>query len=141
MEPGIRASPDFLAVLACDDRAVNPTVLIVDDHSGFRSWTRSLLETEGFPVIGEAADGKSALATARALRPELVLLDVMLGDTTGFVVAKELARLPSPPAVILISSREASDFGDAIGRSPALGFISKPELSGWRLRALLGAPS
>jgi DNA-binding NarL/FixJ family response regulator len=141
MEPGIRASPDFPGVLACDDRAVNPTVLIVDDHAGFRSWTRSLLEAEGFPVIGEAADGKSALATARALRPELVVLDVMLGDTTGFVVADALAQLPLPPAVILISSREASDFGDAIGRSPALGFISKPELSGSRLRALLGAPS
>ena len=47
MEPGIRASPDFPGVLACDDRAVNPTVLIVDDHAGFRSWTRSLLEAEG----------------------------------------------------------------------------------------------
>ena len=92
-------------------------------------------------MIGEAADGKSALATASALRPELVLLDVMLADTTGFVLAEELAQLPSPPAVILVSSREASDFGEAIGRSPALGFISKPELSGMRLRALLRAAS
>lgn len=120
---------------------VNPTILIVDDHPGFRSWTRSLLETEGFPVIGEAADGASALATAQALRPDLVLLDVMLTDTTGFVVAQQLAELPFPPRIILVSSREASDFGDAIGRSPAVGFISKPELSGSRLRAVLGAPS
>jgi DNA-binding NarL/FixJ family response regulator len=117
---------------------VNPTIVIVDDHAGFRSWTRSLLETEGFPVIGEAADGASAVATARALRPDLVLLDVMLTDTTGFVVAQQLAQLPSPPRVILVSSREASDFGDAIGRSPAVGFISKLELSGSRLRAMLG---
>ena len=92
-------------------------------------------------MIGEAADGASAVATARALRPDLVLLDIMLTDTTGFVVAQQLAQLPSPPRVILVSSREASDFGDAIGRSPAVGFISKPELSGPRLRAVLGGLS
>ena len=125
-------------MLGWHDRVVNLTVLIVADHPGFRSWTRSLLETEGFPVIGEADDGASAVATARALRPDLVLLDVMLPDTTGFVVAQQLAQLPTPPRVILVSSREASDFGDVIGHSQALGFISKPELSGPRLRALLG---
>ncbi|MGI8658837.1 MAG: response regulator [Candidatus Limnocylindria bacterium] len=118
---------------------MNPTVLIVDDHSGFRSWTRSMLETEGFPVVGEAADGASAIAMARALRPELVLLDVMLPDTSGLLVAKQLAGLPTPPRVILVSSREASDFGDVVGHSQALGFISKPELSGPRVRTLLGA--
>lgn len=97
-----------------------------------------MLETEGFPVIGEADDGATALATARALGPDLVLLDVMLPDTSGFVVAQQLAELPKPPKVILVSSREASDFGDVMGHSTALGFISKPELSGPRLRALLG---
>jgi len=117
---------------------MNLTVLIVDDHAGFRSWTHSLLETEGFSVIGEAADGASAVATAKAIRPDLVLLDVMLPDATGFQVAQQLSQLPSPPRVILVSSREASDFGDVLGHSPALGFISKPELSGLRLRALLG---
>lgn len=97
-----------------------------------------MLETEGFPVIGEADDGASALATARALRPDLVLLDVMLPDTSGFVVAQQLAELPAPPRVILVSSREATDFGDVIGHSTALGFISKPDLSGASLRQLLG---
>lgn len=115
------------------------TVLIVDDHPGSRFWTRSLLEAEGFLVVGEAHDGASAIATARMLRPDLVLLDVMLPDTTGFVVAQELAQLQAPPGVVLISSREAADFGDVIDHSPTLGFISKPELSGPRLRALLGA--
>lgn len=99
-----------------------------------------MLETEGFPVIGEADDGASALEAARALCPDLVLLDVMLPDASGFDVARELAELPTPPSVILVSSREASDFGDVIGHSMALGFIPKPELSGPRLRALLGSP-
>jgi DNA-binding NarL/FixJ family response regulator len=55
---------------------VAATVLIVDDHAGFRSFARALLEAEGFDVVGEAADGASALAAARALSPELMLLDV-----------------------------------------------------------------
>jgi DNA-binding NarL/FixJ family response regulator len=97
-----------------------------------------MLETEGFPVIGEAADGASAVALARELRPELVMLDVMLPDLNGFAVATQLAALPSPPQVILVSSREASDFGDVLGHSKALGFISKPELSARRVRGLLG---
>ena len=125
-------------MLQWHDRAVRRTVLIVDDHAGFRSWTRSLLETEGFVVLGEAADGTSALAAARKLRPDLVVLDVMLPDMTGFAVAEQLAALSRPPDVVLISSREASDFGPRIGQAAARGFISKSELTGARLRTILG---
>lgn len=125
-------------MLRCHDRAVSQTVLIVDDHAGFRSWTRSLLETEGFLVVGETADGASAVVAAQDLRPDVVMLDVMLPDASGFDVAQRLVTLTDPPLVVLISSREARDYGDAIGHSAALGFISKSELSGHRLRALLG---
>lgn len=118
---------------------MSTTVLIVDDHAGFRSWTRSLLETEGFQVVGESADGASAVSAARDLRPQLVLLDVMLPDTTGFVVAEELAALVPPPAVVLVSSHEASDYGQLVAQSSALGFITKLELTVPRLTALIGA--
>jgi DNA-binding NarL/FixJ family response regulator len=117
-----------------------PTVLIVDDHPGFRSTARVLLEAEGWEVVGEAADGASALAQARALRPELVLLDVQLPDLDGFEVA---ARLRSDlngraPAVVLTSSRDRSDYGSCIEESGAAGFVPKGELSGAALSALLG---
>ncbi|HSK93837.1 MAG TPA: response regulator transcription factor [Candidatus Angelobacter sp.] len=118
---------------------MSQTVLIVDDHAGFRSWTRSLLETEGFLVVGETADGTSAITAARDLRPDLVLLDVMLPDLSGFEVARRLAALPQPPAVVLVSTREAADFGDVIGHSSAIGFISKLDLTGRVLRAVIGA--
>ena len=52
------------------------TVLIVDDHQGFRQGARALLEADGFDVLGEAADGESAVEQARRLRPQVVLLDV-----------------------------------------------------------------
>jgi DNA-binding NarL/FixJ family response regulator len=117
---------------------VATTVLIVDDHHGFRARARALLESEGYAVVGEAVNGASALASAQVLRPDVVLLDVMLPDATGFQVAERLGRLERTPRVILVSTREASDFGNLLTSSPALGFIPKPELSGSRLRQLLG---
>ena len=65
-------------------------VLIVDDHPGFRSFARAMLEAEGFDVVGEAPDGAAALAAVRALAPEIVLLDVALPDMDGFAVCEAL---------------------------------------------------
>jgi two-component system response regulator EvgA len=74
---------------------------------------------------------------ARDLSPDLVLLDVQLPDITGFEVVRRVHSEPDPPAVVLISSRDASDYGSRIGRSGALGFIPKAELSASALRAVL----
>jgi DNA-binding NarL/FixJ family response regulator len=112
------------------------TILIVDDHVGFRLQARALLEADGFVVIGEAVDGATGLTAARTLKPDLVLLDVGLPDIEGFDVARELAIGGPPPFVVLTSSREASAFGPRLRTSGALGFISKDELSGAAIRAL-----
>ena len=118
------------------------TALIVDDHEGFRSTVRVLLELEGFEVVGEAGDGASAVATADALRPDVVILDVQLHDATGFDVARELMDRGLARQVVLVSSREASDYGDQITASSAVGFLPKSELSGPALRELLfGRPA
>src|SRR6266508_2677756 len=103
-------------------------VLIVDDHPSFRRFATRLLAAGGFEIVGEAADGSSALAAARRLRPDLVLLDVLLPDMTGFAVAEELAAAASPPLVVLVSSRSASDLGASLEASPARGFVTKSEL-------------
>jgi len=118
---------------------VKPTVLIVDDHATFRRSARRLLEADGFVVIGEAADGASALSEVRALRPQLVLLDVLLPDIDGFAIAELLAREPCRPLVILTSSREAADLATRLERTPATGFLPKGELSGAALAALIDA--
>jgi DNA-binding NarL/FixJ family response regulator len=114
------------------------TVLIVDDHPSFRSSARLLLESEGHEVVGEAADGTAALRAAAELLPELVLLDVQLPDMDGFQVARRLTGEGGGPVVILVSSRDASDFGSLIAESGALGFIAKGDLCGDTLTALLG---
>jgi DNA-binding NarL/FixJ family response regulator len=113
------------------------TVLIVD-HASFRASARMLLESEGFEVVGEAADGASALTAAAELRPDLALVDVHLPDFNGFEVAARLGQSSRPPRVVLTSSRDASDFGPMVARSGALGFVPKSELSGETLSALIG---
>jgi DNA-binding NarL/FixJ family response regulator len=122
----------------CDDDRVERTVLIVDDHPGFRSAARALLEADGFDVVGEAADGESGLAAAARLRPGLVLLDIQLPDLDGFAVAKRLASSQSPPAVVLVSSRDRSAYRRRLADSPARGFIAKSDLSGAAVAALVG---
>ena|SRR5438876_9431251 len=110
-------------------------VLIVDDHPSFRASARTLLELEGFEVVGEAADGASALELVGRLQPELVLLDIALPDTSGFDVAERLAGGPSE--VILTSSREQRDLGRRVRSSGALGFVPKDRLTGQAISALL----
>ena len=113
------------------------TVLIVDDHAGFRTNARAVLESEGFSVVGEAASGAQALEAVARDRPEVVLLDVQLPDADGFELAARLTSNGSTVNVVLVSSRDYSDFVQLIERSGARGFVPKAELSGARLAALV----
>jgi DNA-binding NarL/FixJ family response regulator len=112
-------------------------VLIVDDHAPFRSIARRVLTADGFLVVGEAADGAEAIRACGELHPDLVLLDVQLPDTDGFVVAAVLTTRIDPPAVVLVSSRSRLDYGSRIENSRARGYIAKAELSGDAVRRLL----
>lgn len=123
-----------------DAGTVTTTVLVVDDHAGFRASARALLEAEGFRVVGEAADGLEALAEADSLRPSLVLLDVQLPGLDGIAVAEVLAGWPQPPTVVLISGRDASVYGARLEQAAARGFIAKADLSGAALAAVLAVP-
>jgi DNA-binding NarL/FixJ family response regulator len=112
-------------------------LLIVDDHEGFRSFARTLFSAEGFEVTGEAPDGESALDAVRAKHPDVVLLDVQLPGIDGFEVARRLAAEPDAPAVVLTSSRQATDYGRRLMDAPARGFIAKQDLSGPALTSAL----
>ena len=122
--------------LRCDDPHMKRTVLIVDDHAGFRRLARRVLEAGGFCVVGEAADGAGALPAVEALRPEIVLLDVVLPDVDGFTVADRLRRKRSPPEVVLISSRERTDFGTRLNGPNRHRFLPKGEFSSAALESL-----
>ena len=114
------------------------TVLVVDDHDGFRRYARVFLGASGLDVVGEAADGASAIAESRRLRPSVVLLDVQLPDIDGFEVARRLLAEPDGPAIILISTRDAADYGDRIRASGARGFVTKSRLTASAVLELVG---
>jgi two-component system nitrate/nitrite response regulator NarL len=116
------------------------TLLIVDDHEGFRAFARAALSEEGFDVTGDVADGETAIAAAAELHPDVVLLDVQLPGIDGFEVARRLALQERPPRVIMTSTRSASDYGSRLADAPVAGFIPKQELSGAALEALLARP-
>jgi DNA-binding NarL/FixJ family response regulator len=114
-----------------------PTLLIVDDHAAFRTTARALLECDGWDVVGEAGDGTSGLAAARALRPDVVLLDVRLPDIDGFTVAERLTAENGAPAVIVTSSSDDPLYPERARESGARGFVAKHDLSGAALARLL----
>jgi DNA-binding NarL/FixJ family response regulator len=114
------------------------TVLIVDDHPGFRASARRLLSRHDFDVIGEAADGREALAVADAMRPDVVLLDIGLPDMDGLEVARRLGEDQPAAAVVLVSSRDGDDLGPLLEGVGARGFIPKAELSAAAIEKLLG---
>jgi DNA-binding NarL/FixJ family response regulator len=113
-------------------------VLIVDDSSLFLDAARALLEREGMRVVGVASTSAEALRHTEELRPEVVLVDIMLGAESGFELARRLAERDrgGAAAVILISTHSEADFADLITESPAAGFLPKSELSAEAIRRI-----
>lgn len=121
-----------------DTPEMGTSVVVVDDHAGFREQVRVALQRWGFDVVGEASDCHSALAEVAARRPDVVLLDIQLPDGLAFGVAQTLRAKPDRPAVVLISGRDASDYGPRVSECGAVGFIAKVDLSARSLAAVLG---
>lgn len=120
-----------------EDVRMRRTVLVVDDHPGFRASVRELLAEGPFEVIAEAENGRAALEVFGRVRPDVVLLDVALPGIDGFAVAEALAADPAPPAVILVSTRDAADYGPRIDAAPVRGFLPKGSLSISSLQVLI----
>jgi CheY-like chemotaxis protein len=113
--------------------------LVVDDSRSFLEAARLLLEREGLTIAGVASSCAEALQEAEALRPDVVLVDISLGEESGFDVARRLVDdgRAGGPTVILISTHSEADFADLIAESPAVGFLPKSELSASAIRRIL----
>jgi DNA-binding NarL/FixJ family response regulator len=113
-------------------------VLIVDDNRSFLEAARGFLAREGVHVIGLASTGAEALRLTDELRPDVVLVDIVLADESGFALARRLAEHdPDGPAVILVSTHAEEDFSELVEESEAIGFLPKGELSADVIRRML----
>jgi len=117
--------------------------LLVDDNDAFLKAASVLLEREGVTVVGLASNTAEALRQARALRLDVILVDIGLGDESGFDLAWLLARdrrggRRARAEVILISSYAETDYAELIADSPAAGFLAKSELSAEAIGRILG---
>jgi DNA-binding NarL/FixJ family response regulator len=115
--------------------------LIVDDNAPFLDAAASFLQREGLTVVGLASSIADALGQARELRPDVILVDIMLGHESGFDLARRLTEADlGDPTVILISTHEEEDFAELIAEAPAAGFMSKSQMSASTIRQLIEAP-
>lgn len=119
--------------------AVPLSVLIVDDHDGFRSRAKRALELDGFDVIAEAGDLATGVAACETSQPDVVLLDIHLPDGNGMDAAPRFAEAAPSARVVLISTYDEIDMAIAAQQAGVVGFMAKAELSGRELIALLDA--
>jgi DNA-binding NarL/FixJ family response regulator len=114
-------------------------VLIVDDNEAFLAAARALLERQGLSVVGVASTSAQALLRAERLQPDVMLVDITLGEESGFELARRLVARDGAGggAVVLISTHAQEDFADLIAESPASGFLAKCDLSADAIRRML----
>src|SRR5262245_35644733 len=111
-------------------------ILLADDHPIIRQGVKALLEREGFPVIGEAADGSQALKLGEELRPDVVVIDVGMPLMSGIDVARELIlRVPSAKVVLLTLHEEDAYVLEAL-RAGVHGYVLKSETLADLVRAI-----
>jgi DNA-binding NarL/FixJ family response regulator len=103
--------------------------VIVDDDERFLAVAHDLLEGGGVTVAGVAHNSAEAVQCAQTLRPDVMLIDIRLGQESGFEVARRLGDHGHSAALIMISTLAAEDYADLITESPAAGFLPKTELS------------
>ena len=132
------ASTHDLRRRSCDPGTGMPLrCLIVDDRPSFSEAARELLTGQGLAVVGTATSSAEAIQRIQELRPDVALVDIDLGEESGFDLARRLAADGSGVRVILISTHDEREFLKLIESSPTAGFLAKTELSAENILRLL----
>jgi DNA-binding NarL/FixJ family response regulator len=127
------------AGMSCNPEGVGFSLVVVDDSKSFADAARSLLERQGERVLGTACNGAEAVEIVAELRPDIVLVDMALGDECGLDLAPLLAGDGGcdAPVVILISAYSPCDITELIAASPVAGFLPKSDLSADAIRQIV----
>ena len=113
-------------------------VLIVDDNVEFLGSARRVLESEGVVVVGVATTGAEALRQAKEHGPDVILVDVDLGEESGFEVVEQLdIAVALKCSLVLVSAHPEGDLIDLLETSPAVGFLAKSQLTAQGIAQLL----
>jgi len=122
-----------------DPGAVDVRCVIVDDNPGFLITASKLLDRQGLSIVAVATNSADALQCIQEQRPDVTLVDLKLGEESGFRLAEQIADGPVPSHVILTSTHSESEYGELIAASPVLGFIPKEHLSPQAIRRMVEA--
>ena len=122
-----------------DPGAVDVRCVIVDDNPGFLITASKLLDRHGVSVVAVATTSAEALNCIQEQRPDVTIVDLKLGEESGFKLAEQIADGPVPSHVILTSTHSESEYGELIAASPVLGFIAKEHLSPEAIRRMVEA--
>ena len=112
--------------------------VLVDDDDTFLRAARALLEQQDVSVVGTARSCAEAVDRTQAMRPDVVLIDICLGEESGFEVARQLAGNGQAAALIMISTHAEADYAGLIAENPVDGFLAKADLSAAAIRRLVG---
>jgi two-component system nitrate/nitrite response regulator NarL len=118
---------------------VNLSCLIVDDSEEFLASAARLLSVQGVTVVGRASSGNEALRLAKALSPDVALVDVELGEEDGIDLARRLTSAGLSAMVILISVRDRNELTELMAGSGAVGFLRKDDLDAQAVADLIVA--
>jgi DNA-binding NarL/FixJ family response regulator len=120
---------------------VSIRVVIADDQQIVRTGLRMILDAQpDIDVVGEAADGREAIALTRRLRPDVCLFDIRMPDIDGIEATRQLTGpdVPDPPAIVVITTFDLDEYVHGALKAGAKGFLLKdagPELLGQAIRA------
>ena len=114
-----------------------PTIVLADDHHVVRQGLRALLEAEpDFNVIGEAADGLKAIQTCESLKPDVLVVDLMMGGVNGLEVTRQVRKCSPKTGIVMLSMYNLDAYVLDALRSGAKSYVLKESTADELVRAI-----
>jgi DNA-binding NarL/FixJ family response regulator len=117
---------------------MSKTILIVDDHKIVRHFIRSVIEIlrPQWEVCGEASNGKEGFEAIKTLRPDVVILDLIMPVMGGLEVASRIHSLALKPRILVFTLHESKELEDEVRKAGADGFVAKSRAGHDLVRAI-----